>query len=161
MFTRLFLLFTVVPAIELWLLIRVGGLVGPLPTVAMVIGSGLLGAYLAKREGWALIRQLQGDLAQGLPPADRVIEGLLVLVGAALMIAPGLLTDATGMLLIFPPVRRFLAPRVKRWLMKKMTGGATFTGQGFSFRMGGAAGVNPEPQRAEPHVPHHFEHPTA
>lgn len=163
MLFRLFLLFTVVPAVELWLLIRIGGLLGPAPTVALVIGAGFLGAHLAKTEGWALIRQLQAEMAQGIPPADRLVEGLLVLVGAVMLISPGVLTDAVGLAIILPPIRRWLAPRLKRWLARRLLvgGGVAMSGQGFAFHMGGAAQAATE--RAEPEEPAQrprFEHPT-
>ncbi len=109
---KLFLLFTVVPAIELFLLLQMGSFLGPMPTFLFVLGTGILGAWLAKREGFAVLRQLQQDLGKGLPPATRLVEGALVLAGGMLLITPGVLTDLTGILLLMPPVRRSLAPRL-------------------------------------------------
>lgn len=122
MLARLFLLMTVVPTIELYLLIRVGALMGPAATVAFVVGTGMLGAWLAKREGLGVIRQLKEESVLGIPPGDRVVEGLLVLVGSVLLISPGVLTDLLGLLIIIPPIRRWLAPRLKGWLLTKIVG---------------------------------------
>ncbi|MBA2321225.1 MAG: FxsA family protein, partial [Deltaproteobacteria bacterium] len=108
----LLFLFTVVPAVELFLLLQLGSLLGPMQTFLIVLGTGILGAWLAKREGFAVLRQLQADLAKGLPPAVRVVEGALVLVGGLLLVTPGVLSDLTGILLLLPPVRRSIAPRI-------------------------------------------------
>lgn len=148
MLGRLFLLFTIVPTVELYLLIQIGERIGALETVWMVVLVGFLGAWLAKREGAGVLRALQQDLARGLPPADRVIEGLLVLVGSVLLITPGVLSDLAGILMLFPPTRRAMAPAVRRYLTKKLLGGGggvTFRMVGFSGGVGGAAGQPTEP----------------
>lgn len=120
MFGWLFLLFTVVPTLELYLIIQIGKVIGSWETVGMLLLSGTLGAWLAKREGFGILRQLQAEASQGIPPGDRLVEGLLILVGSALLVTPGVLTDVVGLLLIVPPVRRFLAPRVKTWALQKL-----------------------------------------
>lgn len=112
MFVRLLLLFTVVPAIELFLLLQIGAWLGPTTTFLLILLTGLVGATLAKREGISVLRDLQGELAKGLPPGSRIVEGVLVLVGGLLLITPGVFTDLVGVLLIVPPTRKFLAPRV-------------------------------------------------
>jgi len=158
MFARLLLLFTVVPALELFLLIKLGQWIGALPTVGIILVTGGLGAWLAKREGLDVLRQLQQETQQGMPPAERLVEGLLVLVGGVLLITPGVVTDLTGFLLIMPWSRRWLAPRVGRWVVKRFLGaegglGATFTmggsmGGGMGGSMGGTAPA--EPRTREP-----------
>ncbi len=115
----LFLLFTVVPAGELFILVKVGQLIGATATVAIILVTGVLGAWLAKREGAAVIRQLGQDLKSGLPPASRVMEGVLVLVGAVLLVTPGILTDITGFSLIIPFSRALIAPVLLRVLLKR------------------------------------------
>jgi UPF0716 protein FxsA len=119
MIWRLALLFTVVPLVETWLIIEVGSRVGPLTTVLMLLFSGLLGGWLARREGGAVIRQLMDDLTRGLPPGPHLVEGALVLLGATLLVTPGFSTDVVGMLFLFAPSRRWLAPRVLAWLVKR------------------------------------------
>lgn len=116
----LFLLFTVVPAVELFILVNLGQVIGATATVAIIVITGVLGAWLAKREGAAVIRQLGQDLKSGLPPASRVMEGVLVLVGAVLLVTPGILTDITGFSLIIPASRALIAPVVLRVLLKRL-----------------------------------------
>jgi UPF0716 protein FxsA len=117
MWKLLLVLFTVVPLVETYVLIKVGAVIGPLPTVLLLLVDGVLGAWLAKREGLGIVREVMADLEKGLPPATRVVEGVLVLVGAVLLVTPGLLTDVVGYVLLFPPARRLLAPIVLRWLL--------------------------------------------
>lgn len=110
----LFLVFTVVPALELWMLIEIGQRFGGLETMLYVVAMGVLGAWLGKRAGLAVLRDLFASLRGQAEPADKLVEGALILVGSVLLITPGVLTDATGILLFLPPFRRWLAPRVKR-----------------------------------------------
>lgn len=118
----LFLAFTVVPAIELFLLLELGSLVGPLPTFALVLLTGVIGAWLARREGASVWRQLTADLANGLPPTGRVLEAALVVAGGVLLVTPGVLTDLLGIVFLFPPTRRWVAPRVGRFLAARFGG---------------------------------------
>lgn len=127
MLWKLGLLFTVVPLVETWLLIEVGQVIGPLPTVLLLLLDGVLGAWLAKREGAGILRQLMADLGKGLPPAVHLVEGALVLVGAVLLVTPGLVTDVAGFALLLPPIRRRLAPIV----MNRLVG--SFLGEGVQF----------------------------
>jgi UPF0716 protein FxsA len=120
MFWKLLLAFTVIPALELYLLVSVGQWIGPLATVLLIVLTGLIGAALAKREGLAVLAQLKGDLQRGLPPASHLVEGAMVLAGGLLLLTPGLLTDLAGFSLIFPTTRRLLAPALSRWLSKRL-----------------------------------------
>lgn len=151
MMARLLLLFTVVPAVELYLLLRIGQWLGAGTTVLLILATGSLGAFLAKREGLGVLRRLQAEAMTGLPPGDRIVEGVLVLVGGVLLITPGVLTDLAGFLLIAPWSRRRLAPRVKeravRWLASPHTG--------FGSRV--HVGDPPPPPRR----PAGFQHPVA
>ena len=117
---RLLLLFTVVPAIELWMLLQLGAWLGPANTFLLVLLTGVVGAWLAKREGIGVLRQLTAELHKGIPPGDRLMEGALVVVGGLLLVTPGVFTDLTGLLLIAPPSRQFLAPRALAWLASKV-----------------------------------------
>ena len=103
MLGRLFLLFTLVPLAELYLLIAIGGQVGVAPTIGLVALTGILGAWLAKREGRKALASYQEALTQGRMPEDGIVSGLLILVGGVLLIAPGILTDVTGLALMIPP----------------------------------------------------------
>ncbi len=116
MFGLLFVLFTVVPAVELYLLIQIGKVVGGGPTVALVVAMGFLGAWLAKREGLQILATVAAEARRGIPPTDRLVEGALVIVGSILLITPGVLTDVVGFLLLVPITRRLLVPAAKAWL---------------------------------------------
>ena len=105
MFLRLLLLFTIVPLVELFLLVKLGTVVGVAPTVALVIFTGVLGAWLARQQGLGVLRRLSEDLEEGRLPAEALIDGLLVLIAGAVLLTPGLLTDALGFLLLVPQSR--------------------------------------------------------
>jgi len=118
MFGRLFLLFTLVPLLELFLLLRIGGAIGLLPTVAIVVVTGLLGAGLARREGIRAWGAVSEELAAGRVPAVELMHGFLVLVAGVLLVTPGVVTDAFGFALLARPVRsRFL-----QWLRRRFVG---------------------------------------
>lgn len=121
MFGRLALLFVLVPLVELGLLIYLGTLMGVLPTVALVVGTGLLGATLAKWQGLQVLAKLRGDLAALRTPEVTLFEGVLVLLAGALLITPGVLTDVVGFSLLMPPVRRKVAERAGRWAAARVT----------------------------------------
>lgn len=116
MFFRLALLFVVVPLVELALLIQVGRWMGLLPTVALVVVTGILGAALARLQGLATLMRFRRAVNEGRLPHRELVEGMFILVAGAVLLTPGLLTDAAGFLLLVPPVRRALAARVLRWL---------------------------------------------
>jgi len=122
MILKLALLFTVVPTVELAILIAVGTWIGVIPATLIVIVTGFLGAWLAKREGSDMLRRLRADLDQGIPPARHIAEGAMVLLGGVLLITPGILTDGVGFLLIVPLSRRWLAPIVVRLGVRWLTG---------------------------------------
>jgi UPF0716 protein FxsA len=118
MFLRLLLLFTIVPLIELYLLIKIGGILGVVPTIAIVIGTGVLGAWLARWQGLAVLRRISDEMAAGRLPTDALIDGLLILVAAAVLLTPGLLTDTLGFVLLVPAsralVRKVVAAAIAR-----------------------------------------------
>jgi UPF0716 protein FxsA len=111
--TKLFLLFTVVPAIDLYLLIKIGGYIGAGPALALAVGVGLVGAWLARREG-------QAAVVRGEMPREGVTSSLLVLVGGVMLIAPGFLTDIIGLLLLIPPTRRLVANWLAAYARKQL-----------------------------------------
>ncbi len=152
----LFLMFTVFPALELWLIITVGEQVGAWQTVLTLVLAGILGSWLGKRAGFQVLREIFEGLRQGIPPADKLVEAGLVLVGAVLLITPGYLSDVVGLVLFIAPVRRFLAPSIKnlawKWLLQR------------GLQVGPpAAGPNaPKTNPSKPPAdPPHFQHPVA
>jgi UPF0716 protein FxsA len=118
MFLRLLLLFTLVPLIELFLLVKLGTVIGIGATVLIVISTGVLGAWLARRQGLGVLRRLSEDLNEGRLPGDTLIDGLLILIAGALLLTPGLITDTIGFLLLVPQgrtvVRRMVAARFEK-----------------------------------------------
>jgi UPF0716 protein FxsA len=121
-FIRLALLFTIVPLVELFLLIELGGLIGVGPTVAIVIGTGVLGAWLARFQGLKVLREIGSSMSEGRLPTEALIDGLLILIAGAVLLTPGLLTDAVGFLLLVPPgrvqVRRAVAKHLERRIQR-------------------------------------------
>ncbi len=114
MFFQLLLLFTLVPLVELALLIKLGQLTNVATTIGIVILTGIIGAYLARREGIKAWRRLEKSMREGVSPADELIEALLILVAGAVLITPGLLTDLFGFGLLIPPVRKWVRNRLAR-----------------------------------------------
>lgn len=128
MFARLIILFTVVPLIELALLIKLGNVIGLWPTILIVIGTGVLGAALARSQGTQVVSAIRAELAEGRPPTESLLNGLLVLVGGVVLLTPGLLTDLLGFSLLVPSTRnwfkRKLQGRLKKYAQRS-SGSAT------------------------------------
>ncbi len=103
----LILLFTVVPVIELALLIKVGQHIGVAYTLGIVVITGIVGAYLAKLQGLLTLRRIQDDINQGIMPADRLFDGVLILCSGILLLTPGFITDMIGLMGLIPFTRRF------------------------------------------------------
>lgn len=125
----LFLLFLLVPIAELYVIIQVAGAVGVLNTLGLLILSGVVGAWLAKREGLGLLRRIQSQLEQGVLPAKEVVDGALILFAGALMLAPGFLTDMLAMLLLIPPTRAVVRGVLLRRFRHRITVQAFGPGQ--------------------------------
>lgn len=100
--------FVLVPVAELYVIVQVGQWLGVLPTLALLVVDSLLGAYLLRREGVRAWRAFRAALAERRLPAVEVADGALVILGGALLLTPGFLTDAVGLLCILPPTRAVL-----------------------------------------------------
>lgn len=116
MFLRLFILFTLVPVIELAILIEVGSKIGTFNTIMLIITTGIIGALLAQSQGLAVIRKIQEEISFGRPPANELFDGLFILVGGVLLITPGIVTDIIGFIFLLP-ASRYL---IKQWLARKV-----------------------------------------
>ena len=109
-------IFVALPLIELALLIKTGQLIGFWATMGIVVGTGLLGAHVLMRQSWTTMRRMQEAVAKGQPPVAAVVDGAFLVVAGALLITPGLISDAVAILLLIPPVRQLAA----RWLVYAM-----------------------------------------
>jgi UPF0716 protein FxsA len=108
-FPVLLLLLLLVPLVEIYVMIKVGGIIGALPTVILVVLTAVAGAALARVQGLATLQRLQATLARGEAPASEMLEGVLLLVGALLLLTPGFITDLLGFACLIPVTRRALA----------------------------------------------------
>lgn len=108
MFPILLLLFFLVPLVEIYLLIEIGGIIGVGWTIFCVVFTAVLGAFLVRAQGFSTINRIRGQLEQGQLPAVEMLEGLCLLVAGALLLTPGFFTDAVGFILLTPPLRRAL-----------------------------------------------------
>lgn len=113
MLIRLFLLFTIVPLVELSLLMRLASWMGIGPTLGLVLGTGFLGAWLARREGIRAWNAVQEQLSRGVVPGRELLDAVLVLLAGVVLITPGILTDAAGFILMTVPGRNWIATRIR------------------------------------------------
>jgi UPF0716 protein FxsA len=116
----LFLLLLLVPLLEIYVLIRVGGVIGAIPTIALVVFTAVLGVMLMRFQGWMTLQRTRLIMAQGGLPGLEMLEGMLLLVAGGLLLLPGFLTDAAGFVLLVPALRRALI----RWYLGRFGGGA-------------------------------------
>jgi UPF0716 protein FxsA len=123
MFFKLFLLFTLIPVIELALLIKVGSYIGTFNTIAIVILTAVVGAYMVKMEGLGVMYRIQQNMHEGIFPAEELINGMMILLAGALLLTPGFFTDAIGFLMVFPLSRNYIKRIARRYIEKKMSTG--------------------------------------
>ena len=121
----LFLVFLVTPIVELVVIVRVAGSAGVLNTIGLLLLVSMMGAWLVRREGLGILRRAQGEMAEGRVPGRELVDGLLVLFAGALMLTPGFVTDAVGLLLLFPPVRAVIRHVTTRRLCRSVRDGRT------------------------------------
>ena len=115
-FPILFLMFIFVPIIEIGLFIQVGGFLGFWPTIGLIILTAVVGASLVRSQGLQTLMSVQSRLQQGEMPAQQIVEGVMLAVAGVLLLTPGFMTDAFGMLVLLPAPRAIIAKR----LMSKM-----------------------------------------
>ena len=124
MFGRLLALFLLTPVLELALLIQLGELIGFWPTVGIIALTGVSGTYLAKREGLTVFKRFNERLRGGSLPGKELIDGVIILVSAALLITPGVLTDVVGFIGLIPPTRAAIRRAVERRLKRAVEKGS-------------------------------------
>ena len=124
----LLLLFTVLPLVEFSLLLTIHGQVGLATTILIVLTTGVVGASLARHQGLMTMWRLRTSLGRGEAPGDALLDGALILVAGAVLITPGVLTDAIGFGLLIPPVRAVVKRWLRAWFAKQVrTGGVKVT----------------------------------
>ena len=108
MFYPFIIFFLILPIIEIWALIKLGSYFGFLGTLTLIIGTAVIGIYIARQQGLGIIFSLQSKLAQGRQALPEIVEGIALLLGALFFIIPGAVTDLFGIILIIPSLRRYL-----------------------------------------------------
>jgi len=113
MFFYLVILFTALPAAELMILIKLGQVYGLANTFLLIIGTGVVGAYIARLQGFFVLRNIQSQMEQGIMPAEEMIDGVMILAGGMALLTPGLITDILGFFLIIPLTRNLIKMLIK------------------------------------------------
>jgi UPF0716 protein FxsA len=116
----LFLLFIVVPVVEILILVKIGMVTSIWVPIAIVVVTGVVGTALARHEGWKVLARIQDDVRAGKMPADSLIDGFLVLVAGVLFLLPGILTDVVAIVLLFPPSRQLVKLAAATWFKRNM-----------------------------------------
>ena len=116
MLLKLFLAFTIIPIIEIYLLIEIGSMFGALTAVALVILTGFLGAFLARMQGLQTLYRIQESLREGRMPSGELLDALLIGIAGLVLLTPGFLTDSAGFLLLIPATRN----AIKNWLRRQI-----------------------------------------
>ena len=126
--TKLLFIFIGIPLLELMILIELGREIGFWPTIFLVIVTGFFGASLARSQGMWIWMEIQHELQQGNMPADKLVDGLLILVGGIVLLTPGLLTDIFGFMLLIPVTRKLFKTAIsKKFREMADTGRTNFT----------------------------------
>lgn len=108
----LFVLFVVLPIVEMWLLIKVGGVIGAWPTIGLVMLTAVIGASLLRSQGLDTLMRAQQRLDSGQLPATEILEGFFLAIGGALLLTPGFVTDAIGFSCLIRPMRRAIISNI-------------------------------------------------
>ena len=116
MLLKLFLAFTIIPIIEIYLLIEIGSMFGALTAVTLVILTGFLGAFLARMQGLQTLYRIQESLREGKMPSGELLDALLIVIAGLVLLTPGFLTDSAGFLLLIPATRNL----IKYWLRRQI-----------------------------------------
>lgn len=111
------------PAAEIAMLLMSGQIIGVWPTILLIIFTGVLGTFLAKKQGLATFYQLQRQLQSGQLPAESLLDGICILIGATLLLTPGFITDITGFFLLFPATRIFFKKLMTNWFNNRIRKG--------------------------------------
>ncbi|TFG93022.1 MAG: membrane protein FxsA [Candidatus Atribacteria bacterium] len=122
-FTKLLMLFIIVPVTELYILIEAGKKIGSLTTISIIILTGIIGTYLVKDQGFMILKKIQNDLNEGIMPGDNLIQGAIILAGGVFLLTPGFVTDIVGFILLIPVSRNIVKKYLLKWLKGKIKEG--------------------------------------
>lgn len=115
LFPIAFAIFVLVPIIEIYLFVEVGGQIGALNTVLLVLVTAAIGATLLRQQGLSALQRVQTELQRGELPAASMLNAMLLFFAGALLLTPGFFTDTIGLLLMIPPLRKVIA----LWLLER------------------------------------------
>jgi len=124
----LLILFIALPIAELYVIIQVGQAIGTVPTLALLLLDGFVGAALARTQGRAAWARFNRALSEGRAPARETFDGAMIIVGGAFLLAPGFITDVVGFLLLIPPTRALMRALVARLARRRVSFGFTVLG---------------------------------
>ncbi|MBO9130614.1 FxsA family protein [Bacillus sp. 165] len=125
MYKILVFFFILIPAIEVTLLVTSSHLIGIWATFLIILGTGIIGAYLAKQQGVEVVREIRYRMSRGQFPTDSLLDGVCILIGATLLLTPGYATDILGFLLLIPVTRKPFKVLIGKWMEKKIRDGST------------------------------------
>jgi UPF0716 protein FxsA len=120
MFFYLLLLFISVPLIELYVIVRVNEYIGLKWTIIIIVSTGVLGSWLARTQGRKILSKIREELSRGSVPGNKIIEGLILLIGGLVLLFPGYITDFIGFMLMIPGNRRLIREMLKRRFANKI-----------------------------------------
>ncbi len=115
---RLILIFLFVPILELYVLIKVGSIIGPLNTIMIVILTAISGGYLAKREGLKTMFKIRENMLNGVMPTEELTDAMFIFMAGVLLLTPGFITDLLGILMLIPGSRNWMKKRIREWMKK-------------------------------------------
>jgi UPF0716 protein FxsA len=146
MLLPLVLVFIAVPIVEIYVIIQVGQAIGALWTIALLVADSILGSMLMRAQGRAAWRRFNQAIAAGRVPTREVLDGVLVIFGGALLLTPGFVTDAFGLIFLLPPTRAV----IRRVLVRRVVGRVARPGSG--GRGGGGFDVDGTASEVDPHA---------
>lgn len=114
------LTFLALVVLELWILVKLGSTIGILQTILLVLGAGIIGAWIAKWQGLHAILRVQNELRQGVVPTRTIGDGALILVAGLLLLLPGVISDVLGIALLIPPIRHLAMFGIRNWFSKNV-----------------------------------------
>lgn len=118
MLKKILALLLIIPVIEMLILVESGRRFGFWPTISFIVSMGIIGIILIRTQGFAVVRNIKHELANGQVPTSSVLDGLIIVGCGLLLLTPGLLTDLIGLVFLFPPIRESARNLLKRYLVK-------------------------------------------